>query len=91
MGFDRPVWLSTTVAVGLAVAYEGSIEDAAIEGLPGTFSMGDGRPVREADSNEVAGSICRLPDHADSGDDDRDWSACIPTPGSANHAPTAWI
>ena len=69
-----------------AVAYEGSIEDAAIEGLTGTFSMGDGQPVREADSSEIAGSICRLPDHADSGDDDRDWSACVPTPGSANHA-----
>ncbi len=72
-----------------AVAYEGSIEDATIEGLPGTFSMGDGQPVQEADSNEVAGSICRLPDHTDSDDDDRDWSACNPTPGSANVRSTA--
>jgi len=69
-----------------AVSYEGSIDDAAIEGLPGTFSMGDGEPVHEADSNEIARSICRIPDHADSGDDDRDWSACTPTPGSANRA-----
>jgi hypothetical protein len=69
-----------------ALAYEGSIDQAAIEGMPGTFSLVSGHPVRESDNNEVAASICRLPDHADGGDDDSDWSGCAPTPGSANTA-----
>jgi hypothetical protein len=42
--------------------------------------------VRESDNNDVAASICRLPDRTDSGDDDRDWGACTPTPGSENAA-----
>ena len=69
-----------------ALAYEGSIEHATIDGLPGTFPLGTGQPVRESDGNEVVGSLCRLPDRADTGDDDRDWSACDPTPGAVNAA-----
>jgi hypothetical protein len=67
-----------------ALVYEGSIDHATIDGLPDTVSLMSGQPVRESDGNEVPGSICRLPDHADTDDDDRDWSACTPTPGSAN-------
>ncbi len=66
------------------LSYEGSIDAATIDGLPGTFSMVSGDPVSESDDNELPGSICRRPDHADSGDDDRDWAACAPTPGSVN-------
>jgi hypothetical protein len=67
-----------------ALAYEGSIDTATIDGLPGTFSMVSGDPVSESDGNDLPGSICRLPDHADTDDDDRDWAACTPTPGSVN-------
>lgn len=67
-----------------ALSYEGSIGDAAIDGVPGTTSLVEGSPATETDGNETAGSLCRLPDRADSGDDDRDWGACAPTPGAAN-------
>jgi len=67
-----------------ALSYEGSIDRATIEGLPGTFPLVQGQAVAETDGNEVTGSLCRLPDRADSGDDDRDWSACAPTPGTDN-------
>jgi hypothetical protein len=69
-----------------ALSYEGSIEAATIDGLPGVFPMVAGTAVTEADGNEVAGSLCRLPDGADSGEDDDDWAACAPTPGTANRA-----
>ena len=69
-----------------ALAYEGSIDAATIDELSGTFSMVSGDPVSEADDNELPGSICRRPDHTDSGDDDRDWAACAPTPGAVNTA-----
>jgi hypothetical protein len=69
-----------------AIVYEGSIEDAAIDGLPDTISLMSGQPVHESDGNELPGSICRLPDHADTDDDDHDWSACAPTPGASNAA-----
>lgn len=72
-----------------AIAYEGSIDDAMIDGLPGTFSLVEGEPVSETDGNEVAGSLCRIPDRADSGDDDHDWSACAPSPGTRNTAAPA--
>jgi hypothetical protein len=67
-----------------ALVYEGSIDDATIDGLPDTVSLMSGQPVRESDGNEVPGSICRLPDHVDTDEDDHDWSACVPTPGSVN-------
>lgn len=67
-----------------ALSYEGSIDRATIDGLPGTFPMVAGRPVSETDDNDVPGSLCRLPDRADGGDDDGDWSACAPTPGTRN-------
>jgi hypothetical protein len=40
----------------------------------------------ESDDNEEPASVCRLPDRANTGDDDVDWSACHPTPGAANTA-----
>jgi hypothetical protein len=67
-----------------ALVYEGSIDHATIDGLPDTVSLMSGQPMREADGNEVPGSICRLPDHVDTDEDDHDWSACVPTPGSVN-------
>jgi len=71
-----------------AVSYEGAITAATIDGLPGTWPLGAGTPVSESDGNEVPGSLCRLPDGADTGDDDADWALCRPTPGRTNRAPS---
>jgi large repetitive protein len=70
-----------------ALSYEGSIDDAAIDGLSGTFPLVAGHAVSEVDGNDVPGSICRLPDRVDTGDDDSDWAACAPTPGTENSEP----
>ena len=67
-----------------ALSYEGAMTGVAIEGLRGTWSLVEGSAVSEADDNEVPGSLCRLPDKADTGDDDADWARCRPTPGEAN-------
>ncbi|MEX2273959.1 MAG: lamin tail domain-containing protein [Actinomycetota bacterium] len=68
-----------------AVSYEGAITAATFEGVPRTWSLVQGTPVSESDSNEVVGTLCRLPDRSDTGDDDHDWAACKPTPGGRNH------
>jgi hypothetical protein len=82
---DGVALVDTAAAVVLdALSYEGPIDAATIEGLEGTVPLVTGRLVSETDGNETAGSLCRLPDGADSGDDDRDWSACAPTPGTGN-------
>jgi len=70
-----------------ALSYEGALTEASIEGLPGTWSLVQGNPVSESDDNELPGSLCRLPDKADSGDDDTDWGRCTPTPGEVNAVP----
>ena len=67
-----------------ALSYEGSIDDAQIEGLPDPVSLVAGHAVTESDDNEVAASLCRLPDRADTDDDDHDWARCAPTPGAPN-------
>jgi len=67
-----------------ALSYEGAMTEAAIEGLPGSWSLVQGQTVSESDDNEVSGSLCRFPDKTDSGDDDTDWARCRPTPGEAN-------
>jgi hypothetical protein len=70
-----------------ALSYEGAMTEVSIDGLPGTWSLVQGQPVGELDDNEVTGSLCRLPDKADSEDDDADWARCQPTPGGTNAAP----
>jgi hypothetical protein len=67
-----------------AVSYEGAIDAATIDGLPGTWNLVRGDPVTEIDTNDETGSLCRLPHATDTGDDDRDWALCTPTPGAAN-------
>lgn len=71
-------------AVVDALSYEGSITDATFEGVPRTWSLVQGSPVAESDSNETAVSLCRLPHGADTHDDDHDWTACAPSPGGDN-------
>src|SRR2546428_2301706 len=51
-----------------ALSYEGSIDQAQIDGVPEPVSLAEGQPVSERDSNEVAGSLCRLPVRTDTGD-----------------------
>jgi hypothetical protein len=67
-----------------ALSYEGAIDAATIDGMAGVVSLVEGRPVAEADGNETPASICRSPDGGETGDDDRDWASCSPTPGAAN-------
>jgi hypothetical protein len=67
-----------------ALSYEGAIEAATIEGMPGTWNLVEGDPVTEVDTNDETGSLCRIPHGGDSGDDDTDWRACTPTPGATN-------
>ena len=67
-----------------ALSYEGAITAATFEGVPRTWSLVRGTPVSESDGNETTGSLCRISDGVDTGDDDHDWTACTPTPGSDN-------
>jgi len=71
-----------------ALSYEGTIEAAQFDGIPGTFDLVEGTPATAADSNSSAGSLARIPDGVDSGDADSDWSFVAPTsPGAANVDP----
>ncbi len=75
-----------TVTLVDALSYEGSITSATIAGV-GVMNLVEGAPLPAgiADSNTVAGSLCRLPDGMDTNDAATDWafSATI-TPGAAN-------
>lgn len=70
-----------------ALSYEGSLTEASIEGLAGTWSLVQGGTVSESDDNERVGALCRLPDETDTGDDEADWGWCLPTPGEVNAPP----
>jgi hypothetical protein len=69
-----------------ALSYEGSITSVDIPGV-GVVSLVEGTalPAATADSNTVVGSLCRLPDGADTNNAATDW-AFTPTitPGAAN-------
>ena len=70
-----------------ALSYEGAMTAATVTGLTGMVSLVEGTvlPVAVADSNTVAGSLCREPNGADTNNAASDWkfSATI-TPGAAN-------
>ena len=68
-----------------ALSYEGPIERATIGSS--VFNLVDGTvlPAAVADSNTVAGSLARLPNGVDTGDDATDWAFTIfATPGNPN-------
>ena len=70
-----------------ALSYEGPIEWATIGGS--VFNLVDGTvlPAAVADSNTVSGSLARLPNGADTGDDATDWAfTTFATPGNPNVA-----
>jgi hypothetical protein len=87
-GAPDGIALVDTVAGTLldALSYEGSITMVTITGV-GMVSLVEGTalPGAVADSNTVVGSLCRLPNGADTNDAATDWafSANI-TPGAAN-------
>jgi hypothetical protein len=87
-GAPDGIALVDTVAGTLldALSYEGSITMVTIAGV-GMVSLVEGTalPGAVADSNSVVGSLCRLPNGADTNDAATDWafSANI-TPGAAN-------
>jgi hypothetical protein len=80
------VQVSTATVVD-SLSYEGAM-NAAILGSPwGTVDLVHGTvlPATVADSNTDPGSLCRLPDGANTHNDAVDWSFCAtPTPGAPN-------
>ncbi|MBI4602016.1 MAG: lamin tail domain-containing protein [Planctomycetes bacterium] len=74
---------ATANAVIDALSYEGAITAAVISGAPGTFDLVSGAATPAADLGQ--GSLSRLPDGADTGDDATDWAlSSVPTPGAPN-------
>jgi hypothetical protein len=70
-----------------ALSYEGQIERATIGASVFNLVDGTALPPTVADSNTVAGSLARLPNGGDTGDDATDWAFTnLPTPGSPNVA-----
>ncbi len=70
-----------------ALSYEGSIERALIGSSFYDLVEGTTLPPSVADSDEVAGSLVRMPDGSDTNDADTDWSFTQrPTPGNPNLA-----
>ena len=68
-----------------ALSYEGPITSAVIDGQTVSLVAGTPLPASVADSNDVPGSLVRLPDGQDTGDDASDWSfTTTPTPGNPN-------
>jgi len=76
----------TTHTVLDALSYEGPITSVAISNVTGTVSLveGAGLPTATADSNTLAGSLCRATDGQDLDDASVDWTFCQSTPGAAN-------
>lgn len=76
-----------------ALSYEGGMTAVTIVGFPGTVSLvsGTALPLAVSDSNIVQGSLVRMPDGRDTGDDAADWRvAATPSPGLPNSgAPVA--
>ncbi len=78
--------LNTMVLVD-ALSYEGAITMATGTGLPGAVNLVEGTvlPTSVADSNTVAGSLCRIPNGTDTNNAATDWKFCsTSTPGAAN-------
>jgi hypothetical protein len=70
-----------------ALSYEGSITNAVITGVPGTFNLVEGTTLSAsvADSGSVQGSLIRSPNGADTNDAATDWRFTMtPTPGAPN-------
>ncbi len=68
-----------------AMSYEGSIINAVITGVPGTFNLVEGTAFTTADSNTVNASLIRSPNGVDTNNAVNDWKLTKTlTPGTAN-------
>lgn len=70
-----------------ALSYEGSITSAQLTGFPAPVSLVEGTALATsvADSNTVAGALCRLPNGQDTDNANADWQFCTTlTPGAPN-------
>ena len=68
-----------------ALSYEGAIERARIGSSIYSLVEGTALPPSVADSDEIAGSLVRMPDGSDTNDADTDWSFTQrATPGNPN-------
>jgi hypothetical protein len=88
-GAPDGVALVDTVADTLldALAYEGEIRAAVIDGMSFDLVEGTPLPATVADSNTVNGSLSRLPNRTDTNNAATDWAfTTTPTPGAANVA-----
>ncbi len=77
---------TTTNTLVDALSYEGAMTMATIAGL-GTVSLVEGTVLASsvADSNTVAGSLCRIPNGTDTNNANADWKfSGTMTPGDAN-------
>jgi hypothetical protein len=69
-----------------AIAYEGAMTNVQLTGFSGTSSLVEGTPTGVSDSNTAAGSLCRMPDGADTDNATVDWAFCAnASPGAANY------
>ncbi len=70
-----------------ALSYEGGMTAVTIVGFPGTVSLVSGTelPLEISDSNIAEGSLVRIPDGSNSGDNATDWRvSATPSPGLPN-------
>ncbi|MGE3455304.1 MAG: thrombospondin type 3 repeat-containing protein, partial [Kofleriaceae bacterium] len=70
-----------------AISYEGAMMMVDLPGFPAQSSLVEGTmlPTTTADSNTVAGSLCRSPTGLDTDDAAADWGVCaMPTAGKPN-------
>ncbi len=69
-----------------ALAYEGAMTSVTLPGVGATSLVrGTALAATVADSNTALGSLCRLPNGADTNDSNADWKfSTHPTPGAAN-------
>jgi hypothetical protein len=78
----------TTGAVLDALSYEGAVAPVMIADASVNLVEGTALQSSVADRNEGVGSLCRVPDGADTNQAADDWTFCgTITPGAANAAP----
>lgn len=78
---------ATAMTVMDALSYEGSITAAMLTGISTPVSLVEGTALSAtvADSNTVAGALCRMPDGQDTDNAAADWKFCATaTPGMQN-------
>ena len=68
-----------------ALSYEGAITSVTLTGFVNPANLVEGASTAAADSNTGDGSLCRIPNGADTDDAATDWQfSSTSTPGGAN-------